>query len=197
MCFRKRFIMKPNFVEEEYEIELSKKRCEELWDRGIINTFEVGTWKGLQQIHKYIFQDVFDFAGEIRKVNISKGDFMFVPLLFLDDNLKKIDKLPENTFDEIIDKYVEMNICHPFREGNGRSTRIWLDLILKTRLNLVVNWEFIDKYSYLSAMVRSTVNPAELKELLKKHLTDKINDRKTFIKGIVKSYEYEGYYIKI
>ncbi|WP_416363834.1 protein adenylyltransferase Fic [Mycoplasma capricolum] len=197
MCFRKRFIMKSNFVEEEYEIELSKKRCEELWDRGIINTFEVGTWKGLQQIHKYIFQDVFDFAGEIRKVNISKGDFMFAPLLFLDDNLKKIDKLPENTFDEIINKYVEMNICHPFREGNGRSTRIWLDLILKTRLNLVVNWEFIDKYSYLSAMVRSTVNPAELKELLKKHLTDKINDRKTFIKGIIKSYEYEGYYIKI
>ncbi|WP_434325693.1 protein adenylyltransferase Fic [Mycoplasma leachii] len=189
--------MKENFVEEEHEIELSKKRCEELWDKGIINTFEVGTWKGLQQIHKYVFQDVFDFAGQMRKVNISKGDFMFAPLLFLDENLKKINEMPENTFDQIIDKYVEMNICHPFREGNGRSTRIWLDLILKTRLNLVVNWEFIDKYSYLSAMVRSTINPTELKELLKKHLTDKINDRTTYMKGIAKSYEYEGYKINI
>ncbi|WP_434328883.1 Fic family protein [Mycoplasma capricolum subsp. capricolum] len=189
--------MKPNFIEKEYEIELSKKRCEELWDKDIMSTFEIGTWKGLQQIHKYIFQDVFDFAGEMRKVNISKNNFMFASLLFLDDNLKKIDKLPENTFDEIINKYVEMNICHPFREGNGRSTRIWLDLILKTRLNLVVNWEFINKDSYFLAMIKSTVNSVELKELLKKHLTNKINDRKIFIKAIVKSYEYEGYYIKI
>ncbi|WP_434326039.1 protein adenylyltransferase Fic [Mycoplasma leachii] len=189
--------MKLNFIEKEYEIELSKKRCQELWDKDIISTFEIGIWKGLQQIHKYIFQDVFDFAGEMRKVNISKNDFMFASLLFLDDNLKKIDKLPENTFDEIINKYVEMNICHPFREGNGRSTRIWLDLILKKRLKLVVNWEFVDKDSYFLAMIKSTVNSVELKELLKKHLTNKINDRKTFIKGIVKSYEYEGYYIKI
>ncbi|KNG79528.1 protein adenylyltransferase Fic [Mycoplasma sp. HU2014] len=189
--------MKPNFVEEEHEIELSKKRCEELWDKNIINTFEVGTWKGLQQIHKYIFQDVFDFAGEMRKVNIAKNDFMFAPLMFLEENLNSIDKMPENTFDEIIEKYVEMNIAHPFREGNGRSTRIWLDLILKKRLNLVVNWEFIDKNYYLAAMIRSSVNPAELKSLLKKHLTDKVNDRTTFMKGIAKSYEYEGYYIKI
>ncbi|WP_434333746.1 Fic family protein [Mycoplasma capricolum subsp. capricolum] len=188
--------MKPNFIEKEYEIELSKKRCKELWDKDIMSTFKIGTWKGLQQIHKYIFQDVFDFAGEMKKVNISKNDFMFASLLFLDENLKKIDKLPENTFDEIINKYVEMNICHPFREGNGRSTRIWLDLILKKRLKLVVNWEFIDKDSYFLAMIKSTVNSVELKELLKKHLTNKINDRKTFIKGIVKSYEYEGYYLK-
>ncbi|EOA07095.1 Hypothetical protein, probable Fic family protein [Mycoplasma yeatsii 13926] len=189
--------MKSNLIEEEYEIKLSVKRCFELWDKDVVSSFEVGTWKGLQQIHKYIFQDVFDFAGEIRKVNIAKNDFMFAPVMFLEQSLKQIDKMTENNFDEIIDKYIEMNIVHPFREGNGRCTRIWLDLMLKTKLKLVINWKDIDKDSYFNAIIRSSVDSTGIKQLFKKHLTDKIGDREVFISGIKKSYEYEGFDIQL
>lgn len=176
---------------EEY---LSKKRAKELWDLGIIDKFEVGTFKSLKDIHRYLFQDVFDFAGEIRTVNIAKGSFRFAPLLFLESNLAIIEKMPETTFDEIVDKYVEMNIAHPFREGNGRATRIWLDLILKKNLGKCIDWDKIDKFVYLSAMERSVVNTLEINHLLKSALTDKIYDREVFMKGIDKSYLYEDLY---
>lgn len=176
---------------EEY---LSKKRAKELWDLGLINKFEVGTFKSLKEIHAYLFQDVFDFAGKIRTVNISKGNFRFAPLLFLESNLEIIEKMPESTFDEIVDKYVEMNIAHPFREGNGRATRIWLDLILKKNLGKCIDWEKSDKFAYLSAMERSVVNTLEIKYLLKSALTDEIDDREVFMKGIDKSYLYENLY---
>ena len=176
---------------EEY---LSKKRAIELWDTGLIDHFEVGTFKSLADIHAYLFQDVFDFAGKIRNVNISKGSFRFAPLLFLESNLSIIEKMPENSFDEIIDKYVEMNVAHPFREGNGRATRIWLDLILKKNLGKCIDWDKIDKFVYLSAMERSVVNTLEIKHLLKSALTDKIDDREVFMKGIDKSYLYEDLY---
>ncbi|WP_311531377.1 protein adenylyltransferase Fic [uncultured Anaerococcus sp.] len=176
---------------EEY---LSKKRAIELWDTGLINHFEVGTFKSLADIHAYLFQDVFDFAGKIRNVNISKGSFRFAPLLFLESNLAIIEKMPESTFDEIIDKYVEMNVAHPFREGNGRAIRIWLDLILKKNLGKCIDWDKIDKFAYLSAMERSVVNTLELRYLLKEALTYQINDREVFMKGIDKSYLYEDLY---
>lgn len=176
---------------EEY---LSKKRAKELWDLGIIDKFEVGTFKSLKDIHRYLFQDVFDFAGKIRTVNIAKGSFRFAPLLFLESNLAIIEKMSETTFDEIVDKYVEMNIAHPFREGNGRATRIWLDLILKKNLGKCIDWDKIDKFAYLSAMERSVVNTLEINNLLKSALTDKINDREVFMKGIDKSYLYEDLY---
>lgn len=176
---------------EEY---LSKKRAIELWDTGLIDEFEIGTFKSLSDIHAYLFQDVFDFAGKIRTVNISKGSFRFAPLLFLESNLAIIEKMPEDSFDQIIDKYVEMNIAHPFREGNGRATRIWLDLILKKNLGMCVNWSKIDKYTYLSAMERSVVNTLELRHLLIEALTDQINDREVFMKGIDRSYLYEDLY---
>lgn len=173
---------------EEY---LSKKRAVELWDKEIISTFEVGTFKGLQQIHKFIFQDVFPFAGEMRSVNLAKGNFRFAPLLFLKENLKIIEDMPETTFDEIVEKYVEMNVAHPFREGNGRATRIWLDLILKKNLKKCVDWQKIDKMAYLQAMERSPVNTLELKHLLKNALTENTNDRDVYMKGIERSYFYE------
>lgn len=173
---------------EEY---LSKKRAVELWDKGIINEFEVGTFKGLQQIHKYIFQDVFIFAGKIRSVNLAKGNFRFAPLLFLEENLKIIEKMPENDFDEVVEKYVEMNVAHPFREGNGRATRIWLDLILKKNLKKCVDWQKIDKIAYLQAMERSPVNSLELKHLIKNALTEDTENRDVYMKGIERSYEYE------
>ena len=176
---------------EEY---LSKKRAIELWDTGLIDDFEVGTFKSLADIHAYLFQDVFDFAGKIRNVNISKGSFRFAPLLFLESNLAIIEKMPESNFDEIVDKYVEMNIAHPFREGNGRATRIWLDLILKKNLGKCIDWDKIDKFAYLSAMERSVVNTLEIKYLLKSALTDRIEDREVFMKGIDKSYLYEDLY---
>lgn len=173
---------------EEY---LSKKRAVELWDKGIINEFEVGTFKGLQQIHKYIFQDVFSFAGKIRSVNLAKGNFRFAPLLFLEDNLKTIEKMPENEFDEIVEKYVEMNVAHPFRDGNGRVTRIWLDLILKKNLKKCVDWQKIDKMAYLQAMERSPVNSLELKHLIKNDMIEDTENRDVYMKGIERSYEYE------
>lgn len=174
-------------------VEATKKRAYELWDNGLIDTFEVGTLKGLQQIHRYLFQDVFEFAGEIRKVNISKGGFRFAPILFLVDNLQTIEKMKETTLDEIIEKYSEMNIAHPFREGNGRPMRIWLDCILRKNLGLCIDWQKIGKESYLQAMERSPINTLEIKTLLKNATTTEITNREVYMKGIQKSYEYEGY----
>ena len=170
---------------------LSKRRAIELWDKGLINNFEVGTYKGLQEIHGFLFQDIFDFAGKTRDVNLSKGNFRFANLLYLESNLAIIEKMPEGSFDEIIEKYVEMNVAHPFREGNGRATRIWLDLILKKNLNVCVDWERVDRADYLSAMERSPVNSLEIKHLLKNALTDKVDDRGVYLRGIQQSYVYE------
>ena len=174
------------------EEKLTKMRALELWDKNLIDNIEVGTFKGLQEIHRYLFQDIFDFAGEIRKVNISKGNFRFAPTLFLAENLKIIDKMKSESFDEIVDKYVELNVAHPFREGNGRSMRIWLDVLLKHRLGRCVDWSKIDKFSYLSAMERSPINSLELKVLLESALTDDIQNREIYMRGIQASYEYEG-----
>lgn len=170
---------------------LSKKRAIELCDSGKIDDFEIGTTEGLKQIHKFLFQDVFDFAGKIRDVDLSKNNFRFAPVIYLNDTLKTIDNLPENNFDEIIKKYVEMNAAHPFREGNGRATRIWLDQILKKRLGKCVDWSKVGKEEYLSAMERSPINDLEIKTLLRSALTDKINDREVYMRGIQSSYEYE------
>ena len=175
------------------EEKISKEKAKKLFDSGDINKIEVGTFKGLSQIHKYLFEDIYDFAGKVRDVNISKNNFRFAPLMYLDISLKHIENMPQNTYEEIIEKYVEMNIAHPFREGNGRSTRIWLDLILKKELGKVIDWNLVDKEEYLSAMERSIVKDIEIKYLLKNALTDKINDRETFMKGIDVSYYYEGY----
>ena len=170
---------------------LSKRRAIELWDKGFINDFEVGTYKGLQEIHGFLFQDIFDFAGKTRDVNLSKGNFRFANLLYLESNLAIIEKMPEGSFDEIIEKYVEMNVAHPFREGNGRATRIWLDLILKKNLNKCIDWTMVDRADYLSAMERSPVNSLEIKHLLKNALTDKVDDRGVYLRGIQQSYVYE------
>lgn len=164
-----------------------------LFDSGFINEIEIGTTKGLQQIHKYIFDNLFDFAGKIRTLNISKGGFRFAAALYLNEILTKIETMPESSFEEIIAKYVEMNIAHPFMEGNGRTMRIWLDLILKNRLKKVVNWQFVDKTLYLQAMERSPVNDLELRTLLAENLTDDIDNREIIFKGIEQSYYYEGY----
>lgn len=176
-------------MNEEY---LSKKRAIELWDNNIINQIETGTIKGLQDIHKYLFQDVFQFAGEIRNVNIAKGNFRFAPVMFLKSNLEIIEKMPENSFDEIIDKYVEMNIAHPFLEGNGRATRIWLDIMLKHNLKICIDWSKVNKYEYLQAMERSPVNALEIKTLLSKSTTSNIQDRQVYMRGVQASYEYEN-----
>ena len=176
------------------EEKITKKKALEVFDKKIIDTFEVGTFKGLQEIHKYLFEDVYEFAGKIRDENISKGNFRFAPVMYLKEALKNIDKMPQKTYDEIIEKYVEMNACHPFREGNGRSTRIWLDRILMKELKKVVDWSKVDKNDYLLAMERSPIKDTEIKVLLKSALTDKINDRTVYMKGIDASYYYEGYY---
>lgn len=175
------------------EEQLTKKRAQKLYDKHILETFEVGTYAGLAKIHGYLFQDVYDFAGTMRKVNIAKGNFRFAPLLYLSEALQQIDKMPQDSYDHIIEKYVEMNVAHPFREGNGRSTRIWLDAILKKELGKVVDWSQVDKEDYLFAMERSPVRATEIKALLKAVLTDKINDRTVYMKGIDASYRYEGY----
>ena len=176
------------FIDEEL---LSKRRAIELWDKGFINNFEVGTYKGLQEIHGFLFQDIFDFAGKTRDVNLSKGNFRFANLLYLESNLAIIERMPEGSFDEIIEKYVEMNVAHPFREGNGRATRIWLDLMLKKNLNKCIDWTMVDRADYLSAMERSPVNSLEIKHLLKNALTDKVDDRGVYLRGIQQSYVYE------
>ena len=175
------------------EERLSKQNAKSLFESGEIDAIEVGTFKGLASIHKALFGEVYAFAGEIRTVNIAKGNFRFAPVMYLPQALEHIDQMPQHDFDAIIDKYVEMNIAHPFREGNGRSTRIWLDLILKKELKQVVDWNEVDKDAYLSAMERSVVNSAEIKALLKKALTHEINDRTLFMKGLDASYFYEGY----
>jgi len=172
--------------------EQSEKRCHELFDNGLIDTFEIGTTKGLQQIHKYMFDGLYDFAGEIRNVNMSKGGFRFASALYLHDVLHAVEQMPENTFEEIVKKYVEMNIAHPFKEGNGRSMRIWFDMMLKKNIKKCVEWAKVDKADYFSAMIRSVVNDLEIRELLRGALTDKINDREIFMKGIRQSYYYEA-----
>lgn len=183
-----------NLVELAKEEErITKAKALELFDTNKINEIEVGTFNGLSQIHKFLFEDVYYFAGKLRSENIAKGNFRFVPCIYLTAALSKIDEMPQNTFDEIVDKYVEMNVAHPFREGNGRSTRIWLDLILKKELNQVVDWSKIDKEEYLLAMERSPIKDTEIKLLLQSALTDQINNRQVFMKGIDASYEYEGY----
>ena len=175
------------------EERISKKKAVQLFDRKLLDTFDVGTFAGLAAIHKYLFEDIFDFAGEIRTVNLAKGNFRFAPLIYLQAALDNIDKMPQSTFDEIIEKYVEMNIAHPFREGNGRSIRIWLDHILKNEIGKVVDWSKVDKEDYLLAMERSPIKDVELKVLLKGALTDEINIREVYMKGIDQSYYYEGF----
>ena len=175
------------------EEKISKTKARELFEKGLLDTFETGTFAGLCAIHKYLFDEIYDFAGKMRTVNIAKGGFRFAPVMYLGAALKDIEKMPQSSFDEIIEKYGEMNIAHPFREGNGRSTRIWLDCILKKELGLVVDWSQVDKEDYLLAMERSPVKDVEIKVLLKAALTDRINDREVYMKGIDASYHYEGY----
>ena len=175
------------------EEKISKTKAKKLFDSGKIEKIKVGTFSGLKQIHKYLFEDIYDFTGKLRTVNIAKGNFRFAPVMYLAQSLKQIDKMPQSTFDEIVEKYVEMNVAHPFREGNGRATRIWLDLIFKKELKKVVDWNKIDKADYISAMERSPIKDIEIKHLLQNALTDKINEREVFMKGIDVSYYYEGY----
>ena len=177
------------------EERISKIKAHELFDKGILDTLEVWTFLALSQIHKYLFDEIYEFAGEIRTVNIAKGNFRFAPLMYLEISLQNIDKMPQSNFDEIIEKYVEMNVAHPFREGNGRSTRIWLDLILKANIGKIVDWSKVDKSDYLLAMERSPIKDLEIKYLLKNALTDSIQDREVYMKGIDASYHYEGYNI--
>lgn len=175
------------------EERISKKKAVELFETGLLNTLPAGKFVTLQAIHKYLFEDIYDFAGEIRTVNMAKSNFRFAPLMYLQSALENIDKMPQSNFDEIVEKYVEMNIAHPFREGNGRSTRIWLDHILKTEIGKVVDWSKVDKEDYLLAMERSPIKDVEIKVLLKGALTDEINSREVYMKGIDHSYYYEGY----
>ena len=176
------------------EERISKKKALELFERGILDSLEAGKFDSLSKIHKYLFEEIFPFAGEIRNVNIAKGNFRFAPVMYLKAALEHIDKMPQSTFEEIIDKYVEMNVAHPFREGNGRSTRIWLDLILKKELEKVVDWSIVDKEDYLLAMERSPIKSVEIRELLREALTPDINNRTVYMKGIDASYNYEGYF---
>ncbi len=175
------------------EERISKKKAAQLYDSGYLDTLSPGTYAALAEIHRYLFEDIYDFAGKLRQVNLAKGSFRFAPLMYLDASLKNIEKMPQSTFDEIVEKYVEMNIAHPFREGNGRSMRIWLDLILKRELGMVVDWSLVDKEDYLLAMERSPIRDIEIKHLLKQALTDQIHDREIYMKGIDHSYYYEGY----
>ncbi len=175
------------------EERISKKKAMELFENRLFDKMEAGKFSSLKTIHKYLFEEIYDFAGEIRKVNLSKGGFRFAPLMYLEAALENIDKMPQSTFDEIIEKYVEMNIAHPFREGNGRSTRIWLDLILKTEIGRVVDWSKVDKEDYLLAMERSPIKDIEIKHILKAALTDEVDSREVYMKGIDHSYYYEGY----
>ena len=175
------------------EERITKLKALELFDTNKINEFEIGTFKGLSSIHNFLFSEIYDFAGKMRNVNIAKGNFRFAPVMYLEEVLKKIDEMPQVNFDDIIKKYVEMNVAHPFREGNGRSTRIWLDMILKKQMGKVIDWSKVDKEEYLLAMERSPIKDTEIKILLENALTDKINDRGVYMKGIDVSYQYEGY----
>ena len=175
------------------EERISKKKAIELFENGILDNLPAGKFSTLQTIHKYLFGDIYDSAGELRTVNISKGNFRFAPLMYLESALENIDKMPQSNFDEIVEKYVEMNIAHPFREGNGRSARIWLDHILKNEISKVIDWSKVDKDDYLLAMERSPIKDIEIKHVLKAALTDEINSREVYMKGIDHSYYYEGY----
>ena len=175
------------------EERLSKTRALELFETNFLSSLNPGTFDALSKIHAFLFSDIYEFAGKLRTVNMAKGNFRFAPLMYLNAALENIEKLPQSTFDEIIEKYVEMNVAHPFREGNGRSTRIWLDHMLKSELSVVVDWSLVDKEDYLLAMERSPIKDIEIKHLLKNALTDKVNDRQVFMKGIDHSYYYEGY----
>ena len=177
----------------EAEERISKKKALELFENGLLDRLEPGTTASLKAIHKYLFDEIYDFAGELRTVNIAKGNFRFAPLMYLEAALANIDKMPQSTFDEIVEKYVEMNIAHPFREGNGRSTRIWLDCIFKKEIGKVVDWSKVDKEDYLLAMERSPIKDIEIKHILKAALTDDIHSREVYMKGIDHSYYYEGY----
>ena len=175
------------------EERISKKKAVELFENGMLEKLEAGKFQKFCEIHKYLFYDIYDFAGKIRTVNLSKGNFRFAPLMYLETAIKNVDKMPQNTFDEIVEKYVEMNIVHPFREGNGRSMRIWLDMMLKKQIGQVVDWSKIEKEDYLMAMERSPIKDIEIKYILNAALTDQINDREIYMKGIDHSYYYEGY----
>ena len=175
------------------EERISKQKALALYDTGLLDTFPVGTFAGLAMIHKYLFEDIYEFAGQLRTVNIAKGNFRFAPVMYLRPALESIDRMPQSTFDEIVEKYVEMNIAHPFQKGNGRSIRIWLDQILKKELGKVIDWSLVDKEEYLTAMKVSPIKDVEIKMLLKAALTDKINNKKIFMKGVDQSYSYDGY----
>ena len=185
-------------IKNQYELDreeekITKLKAAKLFKENILDTFEVGTFNGLSQIHKFLFEDIYDFAGKVRTENIAKGNFRFASAMYLNEALEKIDKMPQETFEQIVEKYVEMNVAHPFREGNGRSTRIWLDCIFLKKLGKCVDWSKVDKQDYLLAMERSPIKDLEIKELLRGALTDKINDREVYMKGIDASYAIEGY----
>ncbi len=175
------------------EERISKKKAAELFEKGILNQYKAGKFATLQAIHKYLFEDIYDFAGKVRDVNLAKGNFRFAPVMYLHAALENIDKMPQNNFEQIVEKYVEMNIAHPFREGNGRSTRIWLDYILKNEIGMVIDWSKVDKEDYLLAMERSPIRDIEIKYVLKNALTDQTDSREVYMKGIDHSYYYEGY----
>ena len=175
------------------EEKISKKKAVELFESGELNNYVAGSFELLAAIHKYLFEQIYDFTGEVRTVNLAKGNFRFAPVMYLQVAIENIEKMPQSTFDEIIEKYVEMNIAHPFREGNGRSARIWLDMMLKKELNHVIDWSLVDKEDYLLAMERSPIRDIEIKHILKQALTDKVDDREIYMKGIDNSYYYEGY----
>lgn len=193
MALENKFGIKNSAELARKEERISKKKAVELFENGMLEKLEAGKFQTLCEIHKYLFDDIYDFAGKIRTVNLSKGNFRFAPLMYLEAAIENVDKMPQNTFDEIVEKYVEMNIVHPFREGNGRSMRIWLDMMLKKQIGQVVDWSKIEKEDYLMAMERSPIKDIEIKYILKAALTDQINDREVYMKGIDHSYYYEGY----
>lgn len=195
MTLKNKFGIKDSAELAKMEEKISKKRAVELFESGYLNAYEAGTFRMLAAIHKYLFEQIYDFAGEVRDVNIAKGNFRFASVMYLQAAIENVEKMPQSTFDEIVEKYVEMNVAHPFREGNGRSTRIWLDFLLKKELGLVVDWSLVDKGDYLLAMERSPIKDIEIKHILKQALTDKIDDREIYMKGIDNSYYYEGYAI--
>ena len=193
MALKNKFNITDSLELSLIEEKISKKKAIELFESGKLDRLQAGTFESLKEIHKYLFEDIYEFAGTLRTVNLAKGNFRFAPVMYLEASLLNIDKMPQSTYDEIIEKYVEMNIAHPFREGNGRSTRIWLDCILKKELSKVVDWSKVDKEDYLLAMERSPIRDIEIKVILQKALTDEINNREIYMKGIDHSYFYEGY----
>lgn len=193
MVLKNRLDISDSLELAKIEEKLSKKKAIQLFESGYLDSLDAGTFASLAKIHQFLFDEIYDFAGQVRDVNIAKGNFRFAPVIYLQAALENIDKMPQKSFDDIIAKYVEMNVAHPFREGNGRSARIWLDLMLKKELNLVVDWSKVNKEDYLLAMERSPIKDLEIKHLLKGALTDKVNDREIYIKGIDHSYSYEGY----